>query len=358
AQNAFWQRVNESGGIGGFDVNVSEYTKDNKYNPEVHNQVYQEIKPHVLGLAQTLGSPTTAAIIDDLRANNIVSAPASWTSLWAHEDVIIESGNNYCTESMNALDWASGQTDVSTVMAVAYPGDYGGDAAAGAKIYAEENGLEFTYVEQIPLGLGGTTQGAVAQIVQQDPDVVVVTTAPSELAEIVGGAAAQGYQGMFLGTSPTWNPALLQSPAADALVALYHQSGPWQTFTSDTPGHQAMRETLGDVTPNDGYTSGWIWSYPTKAALEKAVEMGDLTREGLLAAVKSLESVDFEGTLPEGAGNYAGDVNAQVVRQSVISKPDPESPTGVTEVQGFFTSDTAESYDFSAGACYQVVSLN
>ena len=32
-----------------------------------------------------------------------------------------------------------------------------------------------------------------------------------------------------------------------------------------------MREALGpSVTPNDGYTSGWVWSYPLLAALKKA----------------------------------------------------------------------------------------
>src|SRR6266508_4144321 len=79
--------VNKAGGIGGYDVDVTTYVRDNKYNPEVHNQVYQEIKGKVLALAQTLGSPTTAAIINDLKTNKIVAAPASWTSAWAFEDV-------------------------------------------------------------------------------------------------------------------------------------------------------------------------------------------------------------------------------------------------------------------------------
>ncbi|MFC7573223.1 ABC transporter substrate-binding protein [Klenkia terrae] len=56
-QEAFWNRVNEDGGIGGYDINVTEYVRDNQYNPQVANQVYQEIKPDILALAQTLGSP-------------------------------------------------------------------------------------------------------------------------------------------------------------------------------------------------------------------------------------------------------------------------------------------------------------
>ena len=67
AQKAFWQRVNEDGGIGGYDIDVTEYVKDNLYNPQTHKQVYGEIKGDVLALAQTLGSPTTLAILPDLK---------------------------------------------------------------------------------------------------------------------------------------------------------------------------------------------------------------------------------------------------------------------------------------------------
>jgi ABC-type branched-subunit amino acid transport system substrate-binding protein len=362
AQQAFWARVNDEGGIGGFDVDIDTYTRDNKYNPEVHNQLYQEIKPEILAIAQTLGSPTTAAVLDDMKANNVVGAPASWTSLWEYEEVILESGNPYCVESMNVLDWLSeNRTAAETVMAVHYPGDYGEDGAAGAKIWADEQGAEFINVEQVPKGLGGTTTGAVQAIVSQDPDVVIVATAPTELAEIVGGAVSQGYEGQFVGNGPSWNPALLQSPAAEALTAQYLLAGPWPSYSADTPGHQAMREWLenlhGEVQGNDGYTSGWAWSYPMKAALEAAAESGDLTREGLVAAISTLSAVDYEGMLPESAGNFTGDPNEQITRTTVISEPDAEAPAGVTELgEGFYSGPTADGYQFE-GPCYQSVEL-
>src|ERR671910_2610064 len=106
AQKAFWKKVNEDGGIGGYDIDVTTYVRDNKYNPEIHNQAYQEIKGEVLALAQNLGSPTTAAILDDMKASDVVAAPAAWTSAYEFEDVILESGTNYCFEAMNSVDWA------------------------------------------------------------------------------------------------------------------------------------------------------------------------------------------------------------------------------------------------------------
>jgi len=342
AQEAFWKRVNTAGGIGGYDIDVTTYVRDNKYDPQVHNQVYQEIKGNVLALAQTLGSPTTAAIIDDLKRENIVSVPASWTSAWEFEDVIIESGANYCYESMNAVDYAVDNFASKSVMAVHWPGDYGADAAFGAKVAAEARGLTFTDVETQP---GPDNQaGAIQSVVTQKPDLVIITTSPTDAAAIIGNAAAGGYTGKFIGTSPTWNPALLQSPAADAFKGLYLQSGPWQSFGANTPGHQAMRAALGDVQPSDGYTAGWVWSYPLKAALEKAADDGDLTRTGVLNAVKSLTTVDYEGMLPADAGNFASG-GGSAFRSSVISKVDETAPTGVSVVQDLFVGPTAQGYN-------------
>ncbi|MEU6998628.1 ABC transporter substrate-binding protein [Nonomuraea sp. NPDC046570] len=350
AQKAFWKRVNTAGGIGGkYEVDVETYVRDNKYNPEVHRQVYNEMKDKVLGLAQTLGSPTTAAIIGDLKANSVVSAPASWTSAWEFEDVIVETGSNYCVEAMNSVDYAMEVYKPKSVMAVHLAGDYGADAAAGAKVAAERNKLSFTAVETPP---GATEQGrAITEITKNKPDLVILTTGPADAAAIVGQAAAAGFKGRFIGTGPTWNPALLKSPAAPALKALYEQSATGKPWGSDTPGHQAMRAALPGVTPNDGYTSGWAWAYPMKAALEKMAAGGDISRKGLLAAVKTLSTVDYEGMLPPEAGNFAGDPDAATFRQTLVNKVDETAPTGVTIVKDFFTGSTAQSYKMD-GPCF------
>jgi ABC-type branched-subunit amino acid transport system substrate-binding protein len=352
SQKAFWNRVNEDGGIGGYDIDVTKYVKDNLYNPQTHKQVYGEIKDHVLALAQTLGSPTTLAILGDLKSDEMVGAPASWTSLWAFEDNILESGASYCSEGMNIVDYMVEQKHIKSVMAVGFPGDYGGDGAAGVKIAAEKNGVTFNNVETAP---GQEAQaGAIAAVMSSKPDLVVLGTGPTETAVIVGQAATLGYKGQFVGFGPTWNPALLATPAAPALEALYLQSGYWGPYGTDTPGHDAMREALGDIDkPNDGYTAGWAWSYPLKAALEEWLDGDyDKDRAGLLKAVKALKTVDYEGMLPEEAGNRAGDPNETIFRKTVISKVDKTAPSGVTIVKDFFVGPTATDYKFD-GPCFE-----
>jgi ABC-type branched-subunit amino acid transport system substrate-binding protein len=176
AQKAFWKRVNQQGGIGGYEVDVAKNIKDNKYNPQVHKEVFDQIKGGILAMAQTLGSPTTAAILPELKSSNIVAVPAAWTSAYAFEDVIIESGANYCIESMNALDYANDTYKSKNVLSIHYAGDYGDDAAAGAKIAAAKLGMTFNHVKT---DAGADKQaGAINEVVTKSPDLVILTVGP------------------------------------------------------------------------------------------------------------------------------------------------------------------------------------
>ena len=128
--------------------------------------------------------------------------------MWAFEDDILESGANYCVESMNAVDYAGDKSSAKTVMAVHLAGDYGDDAAAGAKIAAEKLGLTFINVKTDRAATSRPARSTA--IVTAKPDLVILTTGPTDAAVIVGRRPPRGYKGKFIGTSPTWNPGLLQ----------------------------------------------------------------------------------------------------------------------------------------------------
>lgn len=349
AQKAFWDRVNRQGGIGGYDIDVHTYVRDNKYDPAVQRRVFDEIKDKVLALAQSLGSPTTEAILNELRAARMIAVPASYPSRWEFEDVILESGASYCFESMNAIDYAVDNFGAKSVMSVHYPGDYGGEGAAGARLVAEARDLRYSEME--------TEQGAEKQeeviraILQQKPDVVMLTVGPAEVAAIVGKTVAAGYQGRFMGNNPTWVAAMLQSPAAEALKARYMVVAPWKTFSTDSPGHTAMRLALGRVKPDDAFTSGWIFSYPLKTVLERAAANGELTREGVYEAVGQVTTVDYEGMVPKKAGNFSASPNAAAFRESIVGRPDDREFTGAKVITDFFAGPTATAHNLDK-PCY------
>ncbi len=346
-QEDFWKRVNEQGGIGEkYDVNVTKYTRDNKYNPQEHVAKLREIEPKVLALAQSLGTPMTLAALPLMKQNDLVAAPASWWSGWAFNDdgLVLESGYSYCGEAMNGLDYAAEEYGKpKKVLQVGYPGDYGGDGAAGAKIWGEANGVDVSTAKTAPNAQAGNQDAVVGAIKRQNPDVVYLNTGPAEMAEIVGKAIAGGFKGQFIGSIPTFNPAVLKSKAGPAIEAKYRFVGPWGPFGTDTAAHDAMNEARGGKAPvNDGYTFGWIWSYPLKAVLDQAASDGDLTREGLIAAIEKTTAT-YEGALPDhklGTGPEA------VVKEALIGKPDSKAPTGASVLKDFFTGPTIEKHEF------------
>ena len=351
AQRNYWKKVNESGGISGFDVDIDTYTKDTKYQPAEHAAAFQQIKSNVLALAQTLGTVNTAAILPDMDSLDMVGVPASWWSGYhftsADKGLILENGYSYCTEAMAGLDWHTEQASKpEAVAAVGYPGDYGGDSAAGVQKWAEANGVgNVTVVPTGPNQVRGNQDAVVSAVSNANPDVVVLAVGPAENAEIVGKLVAGGFSGSFLGSLPTWNPALLQSAAAPALLATYHHMSPSEQWDGSSDGVTAMKESLNDQLPkNNGYIIGWVMNYPLHAALEAAAEKGDLTRAGVRSAVDGLQ-VSFEGMVPDVTyGKDGKDVNANKV---IVSSPSTDAPLGLTSLGGFYTGSTFDKVDYS-----------
>lgn len=350
-QEAFWNRVNEDGGIGDlFDVHIGDHIEDTEYNPEEHARSYAAISGDVAALTQTLGTPPTLAIAESMAADNMVGAVLTWWSGWEFPDFdhILQAGSNYCIDAMNGLEWAQAEYGIESVMTVHFPGDYGGDGTAGVSNAASELGIELIEeYQQVPTAAGGETSGAVEAILTNQPDAVFLTVGPTELAEIVGGAAAQGYTGRFLTSHPGYADALLETPAGEAIVGLVNTVGPHDNFTGASAAHDAMQEAVGEGERpgNDGYTFGWIAAYPVKSLLEYGVENGDLTREFLFNSVGDI-TVDFEGALPDKS--YGGDPNETVTRTTTIGVPDPEDLMGLTTLEERFEGSVAAEFDFSS----------
>lgn len=354
----FWARVNASGGIGGlFDVEIVDSAIVNgAYDPATHVEVYQQIREDVLALAESLGTSQSLAALPDMIDDNMVAAPATWWSGWNYAEsdanLILEAGASYCVEAMNSVDFALGNFPggAATVGVVYLPNDYGLDYLAGVKIAAEKNGLEVLFEQQtLPVALDPGQTEAVNAVVSNSADVTFLVTGPSETATIVGTAAAGGHAKPFIGAGPSWNGALLQSPAAAAFEAgIYFNSAPWGSWATDTEGHAAMRTMAEAVgAPASNFVSaGWVEQYPLKAVLEAAVASGDLTRAGVVAAARSLGEVDFEGMV-ETVASYGSN---PIVTSSVIGAVDTAAPDGITIVAGPFTGPTAAAHDYN-GPC-------
>ncbi|MBO2446348.1 ABC transporter substrate-binding protein [Actinomadura barringtoniae] len=350
AQRAFWHRVNLQGGIGGYDIDATSYVLDNGYDPAKNLSDVRATENKVFAYAQMFGSVPIANALPELKRENMIAVPASFTSGWVFSENVLETAASYCIEAMNGVDYAADTFPgkgfkVKSVIAVHYPGDYGGDAAGGAKRAAQQNGLKF---EDVPVAPGLKPDSpAIQKIIDEQPSLVMLSVGAPDTAMVVGAASKGGYRGRYIGSNPGWSPALLQTPAGPAFEKQYWQATVAREFATDSPGHAAMRKALKDVEPSDNYVSGWILSYPLKAALEQAAASGQLSRESLMEAVRHLKPVDYEGMLPP---NDPGSRRGR--RESTIGHADPSQYSGIRSDADFFEGPTSKKFSFDK-PCYQ-----
>lgn len=347
----FWDQVNEGGGISGYDVDITTYTRDTKYQAAEHAAQYNQIAGEIAAIAQTLGTVNTEAVLDDMAERSLVAVPTTWWSGFAFEEndggIVMETGYSYCTEAIVGLDWyAENMEAPGKVQAVGYPGDYGGDSAEGVRRWAEINEAEaLEYVPTAPNQVAGNQDAVVSKVLASEPDVVVLGIGPAETAEIIGKLAASGFTGQFLGALPTWNPALLESPAAAAMEAMYHHMSPYENWDGDSQAIADMKDALGGELPdNGGYLIGWAVNYPMKAILEAAIDAGDITPEGIASQVEGL-TVDFDGMVPNLT--YGGDIQANATQTVNIGQPNPDVELGIETVAHDFAGPTFDQTDYT-----------
>jgi ABC-type branched-subunit amino acid transport system substrate-binding protein len=368
-QEAYWEIVNDEGGIAGRQVEL--VILDNAYDVPTHLENYAEMADEgeegVVMFSQSTGSPHTAATAADLVSDNLLAIPLSWYSGWADPAVganVMELYTSYCFESMNGVEQLAGANSATTIAIISFPGEYGQDGAQGAKIAAEALGLEVVYDGEGAVVPGSDQTPVITELLNAAPDIVWATINPTTLAEILGGAYAQGLTAKWGGNSPTWNYQLLATdlaPAADDVYTHNTYTALWGAI--DTPGMTAMIDGMRAKRPeavlSDTYIVSWTEGIATKAILEQAAANGDMTRAGVVAALQDV-TVDFQGLAPDQT--WGGEPNDFVIRESYIYDVDlasytpeatvsDEGGTGFILLEGPYVGTVAEGFEFTE-ACF------
>lgn len=360
---AYWASVNANGGINGLEVEL--VVRDTVYVVDNHIQFYNEIRDQVVMIGHSTGSPHTVAINDQLQADSMLTIPLTWYSGWSDSAInaaLLSHGTPYCMEAHNTIGYIVTEAleGASTIAIASVPGDYGQDSAQGAKLAAEAAGLTVVYDgEGAIIPSDETTLTAVARgITDSGADIAWVATTPSTFSSIFGQALASGYQGLWSGPSPSWNPAFIapDSPIKDAIAASFIGGTYTNGWTSaGSEAYTPLLEAAG-LPVSDYFFEGIVEAKIVEAALRAAYDSGDMTRAGVLAAGKSMESVDFDGIAP--TETYTGADNDRIQRKGYIYKPDPEglaagTSGGRTDLEAGYTSDLAANFEFT-GACYSL----
>ena len=354
---AYWAYVNANGGIGG--LMVEPVVEDTGYDVPQHVTLYEQLKDQVVAIGHSTGSPHTVAIYEDLVADDMLAIPLTWYSGWTapFDSNTMHHGSPYCIEAMNGISYIVEETGATTIAIASLPGDYGLDSAAGAALAAEALGLEVVYDATGGIIPGEDLAPIGAAIAESGADIAFVTATPTTFPAIYGAAIATGYEAAWTGASPTYSPAYLGSDFAEQIQRDYYWTAYLLPWAADTPGNQLVREimTAAGADPLDYYGLGFVEAQLLEQALRAAYDSGDMTRAGVLAAGKSLQTVDFAGLAP--AETFVGSPDEQLQRVTVINRPNiadlAAGGTGVETVAEAYTSDIAANFVFES-ACYEL----
>jgi ABC-type branched-subunit amino acid transport system substrate-binding protein len=344
ANQLFWKEQNARGGVCNRTVNL--VVKDHGYDPQKAVVQYRELSGQVAGLQELLGSPITAALLPSLKSDQMISLLAAWPSSLLPNDNIIITGTTYDVEMINGLDYLLQQGKIKKgdkIGHLYFEGEYGENGLKGSKFFAQKNGM--TIVEQKIKATDEDMTGQVAAFKRAGVKAIAFTTAPTQLASVAGIAAAQGLNVPLVGNNPTFDPALLKTPAAKALKANAWIVSSIAPYNLDKPAVQKVASDYAEAYPKEvpkgSAPFGYMQSKLMYEILNQACRNKDLTREGLVKAAHQLKNVDTGGlTAAPLSYTSAGQPSERAV---YIAQP-ASVPGGLKALPQTFESDTAKSY--------------
>jgi len=342
----FWDAQNAQGGVCSRKV---EFTvKDHAYKTDQAVTAYAELKGSVLALDELLGSPEIAALSDSLQEDHMPTLAVSWSSALLSNPYVIVTGTTYDVEMINALSWLMQNKGLAKGAKVGHlylAGDYGGNALAGSRAAAAQYGLTIVGNKIQTSDTDLTAQ--VTALHSQGVKFVLLSGSPAQTASAVSVAEANGFDMTFVGSNPSFSPALLAGPAKAALEKRFYLVASTAPYSSSDPGPAKLRTDLTAKFPDRaakasefvvyGYGQGMVMYQVLAAACAK----GTLTRDGLLTAFHGLTTVQTDGLIATLDYSKPGQIPA---RQVYVLQPDATVPGGLRQAQALFAAPYATTY--------------
>ena len=345
----YFDYVNSKGGIAG-KYKVELVQEDTQYSPPKTVQQYNKIKGDVVAFTQVLGTAPTLAVLPQLRQDGMIAAPASLDALWVREENLLPVGGPYQVQAINSLayDVYEGGGKGKNVCSFIQDDAYGEAGQSGVDFAASKLGFKVADTQRFKVGDKDVT-GQVQRLQRSKCDAVFLVATPTDAGTIWGTAAKLGFAPRWIGQSPTWIDELVASPLAE-----YLQKTTWiaaegtEWGDSSVEGMTAMVDNVKQFKPDQDpdyyFGFGYEQGIAMTALLEKAVELGDLSKEGIMKASQELGTVGFDGL--SGDYTYGPAESRNPPRTTTIYKVDPDKPFGLGKLKYQYESDAAKEFEF------------
>jgi ABC-type branched-subunit amino acid transport system substrate-binding protein len=333
-------------------------TLDTQYLPDVHVQQYNSVKGKVLAVAQSFGTAPTKAVLQQIRDDKMLTGAATLSGDWFKEKYIVANGAPYIAQIANAVQYMKDQNVQSPKIGLVYQDDdYGAEGVAGLEYATKAVG--YSIVARASYKTTDTDYTAQVNTMKQaGADYVFLTTTPSATGRLLGAAAALSYAPRWIGNSPAWAGALVGTADKPSPLVPYLSSRLWIVIDegcgwaetgAGCEGSKLMQDNLAkyakDQPPDYYFSFGYTEAMGIHAILEKAIEMRDLTRDGLVKAFEAVKSVDTGG-LRTGAGGWGANCQERVgATSSTIWKVDTSQPIALAKVASI-NSKLAKDYKY------------
>lgn len=345
---AYYESVNAEGGIAGQYLLEWEQGDITYIDTSTTAREYDRLKDEVVLFSQILGTPHVSEVLPSLEADGVTAAPATLDAEWVEEPNLIPVGAPYQFQVMNAVDYYVNEIGSAedTICIAAVDTEYGDAGIEGMEFAAENLGFE---VAASPRHSQGDTDFTPTIGALQDAacDMVFVTALPAETGTILGTAAATGFQTQWILQSPAYIGLFVQNadllPYLEAKVLIAAEGTEWGD--ESVPGMAEMVGALEQYTPEqepDYYFGfGYVQAETVVALLEKAVELGDLSREGIQNALVELGTVTHDGL----SGEYTYGEERVPPRSTTIFQIQGDRPFGVANLERDYQAEFAEDFE-------------
>jgi ABC-type branched-subunit amino acid transport system substrate-binding protein len=295
---------------------VEWVSRDHGYNPQQSVQLYNEVRDDVLFLGMSFGTPTTLPLHPMLERDRMLAVSVSLSSRTGRNQFTPVVTPTYRTEAMRAVDWAVEQAGPSVKIGIAYQqDDFGEDALEGLEVEAEFHGVEVVSKQAIAPGQADFT-AVVSALRSAGAEYVMLGILPGATGPLLGTAAQLGYQPIWMGNSPAWLDRFFEPEVIPPEVfANYHWVGSPPYWGEDVPGMAPFLEAYerfgsSEMEPDGYIIYGYLYASVGIEAFRRALEAGDVTAEGLMAALHRIDDWDINGlsqpislaTVPYDAG--------------------------------------------------------
>jgi ABC-type branched-subunit amino acid transport system substrate-binding protein len=309
AELAYFQMINDQGGINGRKVNL--ISLDDAYSPpraveQVRKLVEEE---QVLALFQTLGTPTNTAVHEYVNARKVPHLfLATGATKWGDPKNFpwtIGFQPSYQTEAKIYAKYIMAERPDAKIAVLYQNDDYGKDYLHGLKEGLGDKAGSMIVAEVSYEVTDPTIDSQIVSLKASGADVFFNITTPKFAAQAIRKAYDIGWKPLHIVNNVASSVGAVLTPAgldkSVGLVTALYMKDPTDPQWEGDPGMQRWREFMSKYMPGaDVSDFNYVYGYGAGQLMTEVLKNAgdDLSRENLLKQATSIQDVTLDVALP------------------------------------------------------------